>query len=161
MNGLKIDLMPSKKLLLTHEVIESLSKTFQRHRVRILERKMNKSLRLKISFDRRRKLLKKEIDRYQQRAKETKGSIQFKVFKDMIKALRAEATAIGNDFLLTIAEDKVVMETNLAEKISELSAFYTEMYFGQIISIIRESYVIIGENICFQKESQNTSQRQN
>lgn len=160
MSILRLDLIPSKQLFLSYEVVELLSRTFQRSNVKILERKLNTTLRLKISFERRRRLLEKEINRFQLKAREAKEKnrtrvelTRFKVFRDILKALKAEVTAIRGDFLLTIAESKVIIQTTCSNEISELSTFYSEMYYDHIISLIRESYAVVGENITFKKES--------
>lgn len=156
MNRLKLNLMPSKPLARSPVVMEILSKTFCEHHIDILEKELNNSLRFKINFDQRKKFLEQEAKRFEQKAREPgRAREELILFRDMIKALRAEKTALSKDFLITITEDRVFIEANFSKKISEMCYFYLRIYFDKIISLIREAYAVAGENINFIEKPKN------
>ncbi len=153
MQSFRLDLVPSKPLLVTPEASETLSMIFQKNEAEILEKRLNESLKLEFRFTQRKESLKQRIREHQERIKETEKSsrrrldaIESKAFGDIAKALRAEINAISNIFRLEISRDHVIVEGSI-KQVSEMSAFYFQIYVDKISSLVCEAFAAMGETV--------------
>jgi hypothetical protein len=111
-----------------------------------------------------------EMDNLKQTANKAKTSnrpeteIALRVFKDVMKSIKAEADVVSRSFLLTIDKNLVTVETS-GGRVTETALLYVQIYFRTIISFICEAYEEMGEKISLTEKYRNLfeklSNRQN
>lgn len=158
MSRLSLELIPSKPLSLSNHALETLSKTFEKHRATILKKSSNKTLELKFSFPESAESMRQEIDETKQEIEKIRESTrptkedEVRVLKTIIKGYRAQVNALSHNFLVRIAENQVSIKTNTKPKISELSFIWFNIIFRAIISHICEAYGEMGERVAFREK---------
>lgn len=170
MAKLRLELVPSKSLLLSHQTLKVLSRTFERHEIYILKKSLGKTLRLKFCFKMQEEKLVQQSGNLKQKADNAKMSnrpeaeMTSRVIKDVMKSTRAEADVASRSFLLTIDKNQVSVETSGA-RVTETILLYVQIYFRTIISYICEAYEEMGESVSLTEKYRNLfeklSHRQN
>jgi hypothetical protein len=152
MAKIRLELVPSKPLLLSHPALDVFSKTLERHEICILKKSIDKTLRLKFCFKMHEEELVQRLGILKQRANKAKMSdrsetqMTLRVIKDVMKSTKAEADVAGRSFLLTIDENQVTVETSRG-RVTEMTLLYIQIYFRTIISYIYEAYEEMGEDV--------------
>jgi len=170
MTKLRLELVPSKPLLLSRRALDVFSKILERHEIYILKKSMNKTLRLKFCFKMQEEKLVQQLGNLKQKANKAKISnrpeteMTSRVIKDVMKSTRAEADVVSRSFILTIDEEQVTVETS-GGRVTEMILLYVQSYFRTIISYIHEAYEEMGENVSLKEKYRNLfeqlSNRQN
>lgn len=164
-----IELVPSKSLLLSHQVLEILSKTFARHEIHILKKSTNETMQLKFCFKIQEGKLVQEMGKLKLQADRVKTSnrpgadMTLRVIKNVMKCAKAEADVASRSFLLTIEKNQVSIETR--GRVTKIRLHFIQNYFTTIISHVCEAYGEIGWNVFLKEKYGNVfekpSNRQN